>query len=318
MIRGLYNNLLAPEWRKVITPSNLANSVIGCLRVITRQIAALIGVNLDKDTTRPYYRVLSVRTTDIETTETASDDPWLVAGAEYRFKSDVKQVDAFGVGFAATMSGTTPTALNGQEFVYSGGYYYFNSGYDPSDYGTVGIDENNNTTLALPAVGGDVACEYLPLDHAFHHTPDECARTAIDETVYGTAPNGLNRHLIEATGHCRLPNSGGVLSSWVEGGYQIGIDSQTNTLVYAPGSGGLSYAPENIDGCILYEWPYIINNSNGQQSALNNFALTAGSVHINVTVSGSDGTTLSGASVAKLPLNSGGLIVTSGGRCFNF
>jgi len=254
----LYDKLLTPEWRTSVSPANLADSVLQSLRSLTAPTAALADLTLGMETTRPYYRVVTIPLDKIEYVnvpalggEDAVLAGDLVAGApsaeamanypnrcaKYRFYSELQELDAFGCGLK-------PTALRGRDFYYLSGYYWFNE--HPSAYGTVGVDESNRKVLTLVALGGELSVEYSPLDTPYHHTADETARQAIKESVYGGAPNGITRALLESIGGCRL--SGDTLkATWLEGDLQLGI-TENGDFVYAPVVLGLGFSPgEKID-----------------------------------------------------------------------
>ena len=309
----LYDKLLAPEWRRAISPSNLADSVLKALRVLTSRIAALTKITLDAQTTRPYYRELSIKTEDIVPLTSGGN---LTSGG--KFSSPLANIDAFGCGIQANI------ALRGRDFNYVDGEYVFNT--DPRKFGTAAVNDANQTVITFVGLGGDLSADQSPMDMVYRKTADETTRDAINEAVYGGAPNGIDKALLEAVGGCRLSNDT-VASVWTEGRSDIGITSG-GEMVYAPHdygitiSGGALIDASNIvmpstDGsCVLYAWPYI-NNDAHQQEALANFALNPGNAVIVTTVVGSGGVLLD--RIDNTPqYTPSNLVLTHTGRTFSF
>jgi hypothetical protein len=305
----LYDTLLAPEWRRAISPANLADTALQVLRTVTARLAALIKIDLSQDTTRPYYRTVSIKDSDIQT----------ITGG-YKFPCDMGNIDAFGCLYA------DKTALRGKDFTYEDGWYTFKS--TPSTYGTVAYNEVGEKVVLLIAMGGDLSTNQSPLEMVYRRCTDETTRQAIDEAVYGTSPNGINRHLLEAVGGCRLSDDK-VAQIWTEGDYKLGITSG-GELVYTPSSftgitftSGATINTGNVissgGSCVYYNWPYI-NNDMHQQEALANFIVNLGGVEISTTATGTGASRVLLSNTAPSPIVAAGGLVLNGrkGKSFNF
>lgn len=310
----LYDRLLAPEWRRAISPSNLADTVLKALRVLTSRIAALTKITLDAQTTRPYYRELSIRTESILPLTSGGT---LDSGG--KFASPISNIDAFGCGIQKDI------ALRGRDFDYVDGYYIFSSA-DPAKFGTVAVNDANQTVVTFVGLGGDLSADQSPMDMVYRKTPDETTRNAINEAVYGAAPNGLTKSLLEAVGGCKLSEQP-VASAWDEGKYTLGITSG-GELVYAPQDFGITISSGAVidasqvvmqnanGGCVLYAWPYI-NNDAHQQEALANFAVNPGNAVIVTTVTGSNGLALDRID-NEIHYTPADLVLSNTGRTFTF
>ena len=270
----LYDNLLAPEWRIAIYPKDLADNVLRSIRPVTGGIATMIGLTLATETIRPFYSTVNVDINDIEYVNALSvkDSLAIVATADnpaavpptvgfksgqlsgeqflgipkkvgkYRFKSDTKNIDAFGIGL------TDNTAIVGRDFEYLDGYYWFNE--DPAKFGSICIS-GTRQILTLPCMGGELSTSQLPNGVAYRQCGDFTVMNAIQESLYGAAPNGMTNSLLYAIGGMKL-SSAKLEQSWVEDDYYIGIDTN-GEMVYAPLQSGVIFTPgRSIDADKLF------------------------------------------------------------------
>lgn len=249
----LYDTLLAPEWRIAISPKDAGDTLLRGLRTITSRLASLVKLDLSAGTVRPFYGVINVGLDDIEYVNAlaSADHPVLAnrinAGevdyiqllaipnkvAKYRFKSDTTDIDAFGVGI------TKHIALVGRDFFYKDGYYWFTE--HPSKFGSIDSTSGSHI-LTLPCLGGAQTTAEMPVSVACQDCADVTVLNAVEESVHGSAPNGVTNALLYAIGGMSLSNEI-VQQAWEEENYYLGI-TKSGKFVYAPKASGVKILPE--------------------------------------------------------------------------
>ena len=256
----LYDTLLAPEWRTVIHPRNLADAVLQGFRMLSSRISGIIRGDLAHNTTRSLYRTLTIPLDDIIYVNApcvAGDDVKAVADnpvkanaristteadyphrcVKYRFKTSLADIDIFGA------DGVHKEAIRGRDFYYNDGYYWFDE--HPSAFGSVG-SVDKKTVVSFVVVGGAKNTDFDPLGIGFHGTTNQATRDAIWTALYGNAPIGLTNTLIYATGGCKLSKSV-IRQHWTECGFNMAL-TVDGELLWAPvGSGVAFVAGQPVD-----------------------------------------------------------------------
>ena len=210
----LFDSLLVPEWRKAISPAGFADGVLRCMRSLCDRITRVIGLSFKSETTRPYYRPVSIYTDQISFNNDTR---------RYEFTSQYGGIDVFG----ATLSDNC--AIVGRDFERNGRTYTFKK--HPSTYGTT-TTENGRAVISFICIGGELSDLYNPLGLPYFGATGETERRAIDMAVHGDAPLGITQDIITASFGCKFSENA-LKDTWTEGDMRFGL-TVNDELIYAP------------------------------------------------------------------------------------
>ena len=222
----LYDSLLVPEAYSALNPYKFVTGIIKCIRTTTAHLAQLLGLSLRTLPTRPFYKHVSVRVSEIKSAAVVVNSERQV---QYTATLPVADIDIIGAFLEEP-------AIRGRDFTCTDNVYTFKK--HPSLYGSI-TTYNGEPVLDLVCVGGGFSDYLNPLSLPYHGCVDATATDAIKDSLAGVAPLGVTARLIEAVGGARL--STGILTDvWNEGDYRMGLTS-SGELVYTPSSSGIIF-----------------------------------------------------------------------------
>ena len=206
------DKLIAPEWRTAISPRNIGDSVLKCIRILCSTVAQTTRLVLGTKSTRNYYSVISV-----------SSDAIRYDGARYLLSLATPYIDCFGAGLNKNI------ALIGRDYVYRDGVYSFKR--HPSSFGT-STTVDGKPTYTFVCIGGSLTNTLNPLGLPYFSAVSDTTTNAMSEAISGTAPLGITQNLITAAFGCKFSENV-VVDTWEEGDMRFGL-TDNDELLYAP------------------------------------------------------------------------------------
>lgn len=210
----IFDSLLVPEWRKVITPFGFSDGVLRCVRTLCDRIACVIKLSLRSETTRPYYRPIKIFADTISYDST--DNAYVVL-------LNNPEIDVFGAALSDAC------AVIGRDF--SRNYTQYRFKKHPSTYG-ITTTEGGRAVISFICIGGSAEDAFNPAGLPFYGATEEVERSAINNALYESSPIGITQDLITAAFGCRFSEEA-LKDTWIEGDTRFGL-TVSNELVYAP------------------------------------------------------------------------------------